>query len=86
MDGLPKRVYVAEGESRALRDLLRSRQQLIKNVTSHMNHLRGLLRQVGIKLPAKVFQNGDVFPRLKANKDVPHHFFSIFDCYEKVIS
>jgi transposase len=55
MDGLPKRVYVAEGESRELRDLLRSRQQLIKSVTSLMNHLRGLLRQEGSSYRQKCF-------------------------------
>jgi hypothetical protein len=33
-------VYVAEGYSRELRDLLRSRQQLIKSSTCLQNHLR----------------------------------------------
>jgi transposase len=33
-----------------------------------------------------VFRNGDIFPRLKANKDVPNHFSSILDCYEEVIA
>jgi transposase len=83
---LPKRVYVAEGESRELRDILRSRQQLIKSVTSLMNHLRGLLRQEGIRLPAKVFRNGDVFSELKNNKDVPSHFSPILDSYEKLFA
>ena len=64
MDGLPNRVFVAEGKSRELRDLLRSRLQLIKSATSLMNHVRGLLRQEGVKLQAKAFRNGDVFLHL----------------------
>jgi transposase len=36
LDGLPKRVHVAEGESRELRDLLRARYQLIRSATSLM--------------------------------------------------
>jgi transposase len=86
MDGLPKRVYVAEGESRELRDLLRSRQQIIKSATSLMNHIRGLLRQEGIKLPVKVFRDGDIFSRLKENKGVPAHFSQIIDSYEILIA
>ena len=57
MDGLPRKVHVAEGESRELRDLLRARYQLIKSATSLMNHFRGMLRQEGIKLSARVFRN-----------------------------
>jgi transposase len=86
MDGLPRRVFIVEGESRELRDLLRSRQQIIKGVTGLMNHLRGMLRQEGIKLPVRVFRNGDIFTRLKENKDVPDHFSSILDSYEKLIA
>lgn len=86
MDGLPKRVFVAVGESRELRDLLRSRQQVIKSVTGLMNHLRGMLRQEGVKLPTKVFRNGDIFCRLKENKDVPAHFAPILASYEKLIA
>jgi len=86
MDGLPNRVFVAEGESRELRDLLRSRQQLIKSATSLMNHVRGLLRQEGVKLQAKVFRNGDIFSRLKENKHVPEHLTSVLESYEKSIA
>ena len=86
MDGLPKRVFVVEGESRELRDLLRSRQQIIKGVTGLMNHLRGMLHQEGIKLPIKVFKDGEVFSRLRENNDVPAHFASILACYEKMIA
>ena len=86
MDGLPQRVFVVEGKSRELRDLLRSRQQIIKGVTGLMNHLRGMLRQEGIKLPIKVFKGGDVFSRLRENNDVPAHFAPILASYEKMLA
>ena len=51
-----------------------------------MYHLRGLLRQEGIKLPVKVFGNGAVFPELKNYKDVTAHFSPILDSYEKLFA
>jgi transposase len=86
MDGLPKRVYVATGESRALRDLLRSRQQLIKSTTNVMNHVRGLLRQEGIRLKAKALSSGEIFSRLRESGGIPAHFVPILACYESAIS
>jgi transposase len=86
MDGLPRRVHVAEGESRELRDLLRARYQLIRSATSLMNHFRGMLRQEGIKLSARVFRNGDIFSRLRENKDVPDHLTTVAACYERSIA
>jgi transposase len=77
MDGLPERVHVAAGESRELRDLLRSRYQLIKSTTGLMNHFRGMLKQEGIKLSARVFRHGDIFDLLRKNKDVPAHLATV---------
>ncbi len=86
MDELPERVYVAEGDSRELRDLLRSRYQLIKSSTCLMNHLRGMLRQEGIKLKAKAFNDGSMFTRLQENKGIPKHLGPIIASYEKTIA
>jgi len=82
IDELPERVYVAEGDSRELRDLLRSRHQLL---TSIKNHLRGMLRQEGIKLKAKAFDDESIFSRLQENKNIPKHLKPIIESYEKTI-
>lgn len=86
MDGLPRRVYVPTGETRELRDLLRSRQQLIKSTTNIMNHVRGLLRQEGIRLKPKALVTGEIFSRLREAGGVPAHFVPILACYENAIA
>lgn len=86
IDELPERVYVAEGDSRELRDLLRSRHQLIASTTCLMNHLRGMLRQEGIKLKKNAFKDESTFPGLLANKSVPKHLHPIITSYEKTIA
>lgn len=86
IDGLPERIHMAEGDSRELRDLLRARQQLVKSATSLMNHLRGLLRQEGIKLPVEVFHDDEVFDRLKRNKEIPEHLKPVIESYGRSIA
>jgi len=86
MDGLPKPIYVATGKSRELRDLLRSRQQLIKSTTSLMNHVRGLLKQEGIRLKAKAFLSDEIFSRLRENGSIPSHIVPVLACYERTIA
>ena len=86
IDELPERVYVAEGDSRELRDLLRSRHQLLKSSTCLKNHLRGMLRQEGIKLKAKAFDDESIFTRLQENKSVPKHLSPIVESYGKTIA
>ncbi len=86
MDELPERVYVAEGDSRELRDLLRSRYQLVTSTTCLTNHLRGMLRQEGIRLKARAFNDGTIFSRLLRNKSVPKHLHPIITSYEKAIA
>lgn len=53
IDALPEEVYIAKGKSREMRDLLNARYGIIKGYTSLMNHMRGLLRQEGVRLPAR---------------------------------
>ncbi len=86
IDELPERVYVAEGESRELRDLMRSRHQLVASTTCIMNHLRGMLRQEGVKLKAKAFNDESTFSRLLTNKSIPKHLHPIITSYEKTIA
>jgi len=86
IDELPERVYVAEGDSRELRDLLRSRHQLLKSSTCLKNHLRGMLRQEGIKLKTKAFDDESIFTRLQENKSVPQHLNPIVESYGKAIA
>ena len=86
IDELPERVYVAEGDSRELRDLLRSRHQLLKSSTGLKNHLRGMLRQEGLKLKAKAFDDESIFTRLQENKSVPKHLSPIVESYGKTIT
>jgi hypothetical protein len=86
IDELPERVYVAEGESRALRDLLRLRYHMIKSTTGLMNHLRGMLRQEGIKLKAKAFYDGSIFIQLQENKSLPSYLKPVLGSYERSIT
>lgn len=85
IDGLPERIHMVEGDSRELRDLLKARQQLVKSATSLMNHLRGLLRQEGIRLEAEAFRNEKVFEQLKKNKDIPRHLKPVIESYRRSI-
>lgn len=58
-DMLPRRVHIAEGKARTLRELTNARETLLRKRVSLMNSLRGYLRQEGQKLPAKFFQADD---------------------------
>ena len=58
-DMLPRRVHVAEGSARDLRELVGARQTLLSKRVSLMNTIRGYLKQEGIRLPAKFFASND---------------------------
>lgn len=58
-DMLPRRVHVAEGKVRTLRELTTARETLLRKRVSLMNSLRGYLRQEGARLPAKFFRSDD---------------------------
>lgn len=58
-DMLPRRVYVAEGKVRTLRELTNARETLLRKRVSLMNSLRGYLRQEGARLPSKFFKSDD---------------------------
>ena len=58
-DMLPRRVHVAEGSARDLRELIGARQSLLNKRVSLMNTIRGFLKQEGVRLPAKFFTSND---------------------------
>ena len=58
-DMLPRRVHVAEGKARDLRELVAARQTLLSKRVSLMNTIRGFLKQEGVRLPAKFFTSNE---------------------------
>lgn len=58
-DMLPRRVHIAEGKTRTLRELTNARETLLRKRVSLMNSLRGFLRQEGKKLPTAFFKAND---------------------------
>lgn len=58
-DMLPRRVHVADGDARTLRELTAARESLLRKRVSLMNSLRGYLKQEGVRLPAKFFTSND---------------------------
>ncbi len=58
-DMLPRKVHMAEGKTRTLRELTNARETLLRKRVSLMNSLRGFLRQEGQKLPLAFFKAND---------------------------
>ena len=58
-DMLPRRVHVAEGKARDLRELVGARQTLLSKRVGLINTIRGYLKQEGIRLAAKFFTSND---------------------------
>lgn len=58
-DMLPRRVHIAEGKARDLRELVGARQTLLSKRVSLMNTIRGYLKQEGVRLPAKFFVSNE---------------------------
>lgn len=84
IDALPHEVMMAEGKTREMRDLMRARQTMVEINTSLMNYLRGLLRQEGIRLPARVFtQSGGFQQEIKCR--LPKHILEIMARYSELI-
>lgn len=85
IDGLPERVIMAQGQNRELRDLIQARFQVIKGYTNLMNYLRGLLRQEGIRIPAREFKKAEYIARLNKQR-LPGHIQEIAIRYADTIS
>lgn len=58
-DMLPRRVHIAKGKARDLRELVGARQTLLNKRVSLMNTIRGYLKQEGVRLPAKFFTGNE---------------------------
>lgn len=67
LDGLPYPVHVPGRETRALRGLLVARRQLVSARTKLCNVVRGMLRQEGIRLPARALSSFVGWRRIQAN-------------------
>jgi transposase len=67
LDGLPHPVHVPGRETRALRGLLVARRQLVSVRTKLCNVVRGMLRQEGIRLPARALSSFVGWRRILAN-------------------
>jgi len=84
LDALPQEVIMAEGRIREMRDLMRARQNMAEVNTSLMNYLRGLLRQEGIRLLARVFSQAGGFEQEIKNR-LPKHILQIMARYSELI-
>lgn len=58
-DMLPRKVHVAEGTARDLRELVGARQTLLSKRVALMNTIRGYLKQESVRLPAKFFTSNE---------------------------
>jgi transposase len=50
-----------------------------------MNHLRGLVKQEGVRLEAKAFRDCGIFDRIKRNKYIPVHLHPVIESYRRSI-
>jgi len=81
---LPERVRMAEGQDRELRDLIQARFQVIKSYTNLMNYLRGLLRQEGVRIPAREFKKAEYVAQIRCQR-LPGHVQEIVTHYADTI-
>lgn len=73
LDGLPCPVHMPDRPTRALRGLLVARRQLVSARTKLCNVVRGMLRQEGIRLPARALSSFAGWRRLLARGYEPSH-------------
>jgi len=84
LDALPERVYMAKGKNREMRDLMQARHNIIRSYTNLMNYLRGLLRQEGIRIPAREMLKDSYTNKLLKHK-LPKHVREIIERYSQTI-
>ena len=81
LDGLPHPVHMPGPEARSLRGLLVARRQLVAARTKLCNVVRGMLRQEGIRLPARALSTKVGWTRL-LNAGFQHeHLLHIVNAY-----
>lgn len=86
LDGLPCPVHVPGRETRALRGLLVARRQLVTSRTKVCNVVRGMLRQEGIRLPARALSSFAGWKRILANGFEQAHLPAVVAAYFDVFT
>lgn len=81
LDGLPGPVHMPGRDARALRGLLAARRQLISARTKLCNVVRGMLRQEGVRLPARALSTKAGWERLLVDSFSHPHLMTIIRAY-----
>jgi len=81
IDALPTPVHMPGQETRALRGLLVARRQLISARTKLCNVVRGMLRQEGVRLPARALSSFTGWRRLLEQGFAQSHLCMIVAAY-----
>lgn len=81
LDGLPCPVHVPDRKTRALRGLLVARRQLLSARTKLCNVVRGMLRQEGVRLPARGLSTFAAWRRLLARGFEQPHLCTVVAAY-----
>jgi transposase len=81
LDGLPCPVHIPDRKTRALRGLLVARRQLVSARTKLCNVVRGMLRQEGIRLPARALSSFVGWQRILANGFEQAHLAVVVAAY-----
>jgi transposase len=81
LDGLPHPVHMPCREARSLRGLLVARRQLVSARTKLCNVVRGMLRQEGIRLPARALTTFVGWERLLSGGFEQSHLLEIVAAY-----
>jgi transposase len=86
LDGLPCPVHVPGRETRTLRGLLGARRQLVTARTKVCNVVRGMLRQEGIRLPARALSSLVGWRRIQSNGFEQSHLPVVVAAYFDVFT
>jgi transposase len=81
LDALPHPVHMPGAEARALRGLLAARRQLVSARTKLCNVVRGMLRQEGVRLPARELSTPTGWRRLFQSGFEREHLASVVAAY-----
>lgn len=81
IDALPRPVHMPGRQTRALRGLLVARRQLVAARTKLCNVVRGMLRQEGIRLPARALSSRIGWRRLLAYDFSCEHVKTVLQAY-----
>ncbi len=81
LDGLPHPVHMPGPEARELRGLLVARRQLVSARSKLCNVVRGMLRQTGVRLPARELSTPAGWKRLFAAGFEHDHLMHIVSAY-----